>query len=103
MVKTNCRWGTAAQIGPAIEPCLRIQSWEKLSEIGLDMKLPQSGKPYVFRYCHRGLDRLRDDTLIWAPDIRDDQDRPVRHPLETSQRLRSVATGSAGARRLSIG
>ena len=40
-------------------------------EIPVEMKLPQSGKDYVERYCHRGLDRLQNDTLLWGIDIRD--------------------------------
>ena len=60
--------------GPAVVWTSRDegQTWKKRSEIELDMKLPQTDKPYVFRYCHRGLDRLQDDTLLWAPDVRDD-------------------------------
>ncbi|MDP6443324.1 MAG: sialidase family protein [Pirellulaceae bacterium] len=46
-------------------------SWEKRSEIAVD-KLPlPSGAAYVERYLHRGLQRLRDDTLIWSIDVRD--------------------------------
>jgi hypothetical protein len=35
------------------------------------MKRPQTGKDYAERYCHRGLDRLHDDTLLWVIDVRD--------------------------------
>jgi len=48
------------------------QSWKKRSEIKIDMMLPQTGKPYAERYCHRSLDRLQNGTLLWAVDIRDD-------------------------------
>ena len=47
------------------------RTWKKRAEIPTEMKLPQSGKDYAARYCHRGLDRLRDDTLLWTVDIRD--------------------------------
>ena len=47
------------------------RTWKKRAEIPLKMKLPQSGKDYAERYCHRGLDRLADDTLIWIIDVRD--------------------------------
>ena len=46
------------------------QSWEELSELDLTLSLPQTGKAYTERYCHRGLDRLQDDTLLWAIDVR---------------------------------
>lgn len=48
------------------------RSWTKRAEIPVEMKLPQSGKRYAERYCHRGLDRLEDNTLLWVVDIRDD-------------------------------
>ena len=47
------------------------RSWEVVTEIPLEMKLPQSGKPYAERYCSRSLERLKDDTLLWAIDVRD--------------------------------
>ena len=47
------------------------QNWVKRSQIAIDVKLPQTGDSYVHRHHHRGLDRLQDDTLIWAPDFRD--------------------------------
>ena len=38
------------------------QSWNRVAQIDLDLKMPGSGAPYDERYCHRGLDRLQDDT-----------------------------------------
>ncbi len=51
-------------------------TWTQRAEIPLDsMKLP-SGADYDERYLHRGLNKLSDDTLIWAVDIRNDA-RPI--------------------------
>jgi hypothetical protein len=58
------------------------KSWKKLSQISLDLKMPQSGRPYDERYCHRGLDRLQDDTLLWTIDVRKtEDDRTREHAL----------------------
>jgi BNR repeat-like domain len=46
-------------------------TWEKRAEIAIDNLPLSSGNPYVQRYVHRGLNRLRDDTLIWGIDVRD--------------------------------
>ena len=47
-------------------------TWKKRAQIAIDdLRLP-SGRPYVARYVHRGLNRLRDDTLIWGIDVRDE-------------------------------
>jgi hypothetical protein len=44
--------------------------------------MPQSGRPYDERYCHRGLDRLQDDTLFWTIDVRKTEDnRTKEHAL----------------------
>ena len=45
-------------------------TWTKRAEIPVEMNLPD-GRPYTERYTHRGLNRLQDDTLLWAVDIRD--------------------------------
>ncbi len=50
------------------------QSWNRVAQIDLDLKMPGSGAPYDERYCHRGLDRLQDDTLLWTIDVRSDAD-----------------------------
>ncbi len=50
------------------------QSWKRIAQIDLDLKMPGSGQPYDERYCHRGLDRLQDDTLLWTIDVRSDAD-----------------------------
>ena len=50
-------------------------TWTQRASIPLDMKL-HSGNPYAERYLHRGLNKLADDTLLWAVDIRND-DRPI--------------------------
>ena len=47
-------------------------TWTKRAEIAIDNLSLLSGKPYAERYVHRGLNRLRDDTLIWGIDVRDD-------------------------------
>ena len=47
-------------------------TWEKRAKIAIDNLPLSSGNPYVERYVHRGLNRLRDDTLIWGIDVRDD-------------------------------
>ena len=47
-------------------------TWKKRAEIAIDNLPLPSGRPYVQRYVHRGLNRLRDDTLIWGIDVRDD-------------------------------
>lgn len=67
----------AAKMGREHSPAVVLNSsdeartWKKQAEIPLEMKLPQSGKDYAARYCHRGLDRLQDDTLLWVIDVRD--------------------------------
>ncbi|MBP86337.1 MAG: hypothetical protein CMJ64_06440 [Planctomycetaceae bacterium] len=87
-LKLGFRWkvlrdGTFISVGCSIgnvvdEPAVVWAShdegltWEKWAEIAIDdLPLP-SGRPYVQRYVHRGLNRLRDDTLIWGIDVRDD-------------------------------
>ena len=48
------------------------ETWTPRAEIPLGgMKLP-SGADYDMRYLHRGLNKLADDTLLWAVDIRND-------------------------------
>ncbi len=46
------------------------RTWIRRAEIPVEMSLP-NGRPYTERYTHRGLNRLPDDTLLWAVDIRD--------------------------------
>ena len=67
------------QVGNAVDPPAVVWAstdegvtWTRRAEIPInDLPLP-SGRPYVQRYVHRGLNRLRDDTLIWGIDVRDD-------------------------------
>jgi len=47
------------------------QTWIERAKIPIKMNLP-TGRPYAERYVHRGLSKLRDDTLLWFVDIRDD-------------------------------
>jgi len=46
------------------------QTWTRRAQIPVEMDLP-TGNPYFSRYVHRGLSRLRNDTLLWCPDMRD--------------------------------
>ncbi len=87
-MKLGFRWkvlhdGTFISVGCAIgnvvkEPATVWASkdegvtWEKRAKIAIDNLPLRSGNPYVQRYVHRGLNRLRDDTLIWGIDVRDD-------------------------------
>lgn len=61
------------------------QSWNRTARIDLDLKMPGTDSPYDERYCHRGLDRLQDDTLLWTIDVRSEADPedglPRRHGL----------------------
>ena len=58
------------------------QSWERTAQIALDLKMPGTGTPYDERYCHRGLDRLQDDTLLWTIDVRSDADPETGLPRQ---------------------
>ena len=71
-ISVHCSMGKDAR-DPAVVWASKDEgrTWKKRAEIPVEMKLPQSGKDYVERYCHRGLGRLRDDTLLWVVDVRD--------------------------------
>ncbi|MBI84413.1 MAG: hypothetical protein CMJ81_14560 [Planctomycetaceae bacterium] len=47
------------------------RSWKPRSKIPLNLNVPQTGHPYDARYCHRGLERLQDDTLLWFIELRE--------------------------------
>ena len=66
------------------------QSWTKRAEIPIEMNLA-SGEPYNERYVHRGLNRLADDTLLWAVELRDGPllERMMKKPV---QQLKATAT-----------
>ena len=70
-ISVSCSMGEDAR-DPAI---VRVshdegETWTERSQIPANMDLP-TGRPYTERYVHRGLNRLQDDTLLWAVDIRD--------------------------------
>ena len=70
-ISVSCSTGENAR-DPAIVWASHNQgeTWKKRAEIPTDMNLP-TGNPYTERYVHRGLNRLSNDTLLWAVDIRD--------------------------------
>ncbi len=56
------------------------QSWNSIAKINIDMTMPGSEETYDERYVHRGLDRLKDDTLLWMIDVRSDADPKTELP-----------------------
>ena len=70
-IGVNCSTGPDAR-DPAVVWVSQDEgiTWTKRAEIPVEMNLPD-GRPYTERYTHRGLNRLKDDTLLWTVDIRD--------------------------------
>ena len=70
-IGVNCSTGPDAR-DPAVVWVSQDEgiTWTKRAEIPVEMNLPD-GRPYTERYTHRGLNRLKDDMLLWTVDIRD--------------------------------
>ena len=72
-ISVGCEVGSVVD-APAVVWASRDEgvTWTRRAEISISDLPLRSGNPYVQRYVHRGLNRLRDDTLIWGVDVRDD-------------------------------
>ncbi|MEE3371209.1 MAG: hypothetical protein VX346_17885 [Planctomycetota bacterium] len=72
-ISVGCEVGSVVE-SPAVVWASRDEgvTWTRRAEIPISDLPLRTGNPYVQRYVHRGLNRLRDDTLIWGIDVRDD-------------------------------
>ena len=66
--------------------------------------MPGSDQPYDERYCHRGLDRLQDDTLLWTSMSAAMPTPRMAYPGSTVCSCSNLATrAAAGKVRLDVG
>ena len=72
-ISVGCETGSVVE-SPAVVWASRDEglTWTRRAEIPISDLPLRTGNAYVQRYVHRGLNRLRDDTLIWGIDVRDD-------------------------------